>query len=106
MAADANDGKATGAQRRAYWQTHVERWRRSGQSVPAYGRSHGLKPGNLYRWSAKLAKDSATRPAFIPVRLPAVSRTAYAVEVTLPHGRTVRIAAGADPAWESRAENR
>ncbi len=41
------------AERRAYWQGHLQRWRASGQSKQAHCREHGLKPANLYRWCAK-----------------------------------------------------
>ena len=98
MVAEFDNGKMSHAERRAQWQAHVEAWRRSGESAAAYGRSHGLKPGSLYRWNAELAKAGPV-PRFIPLRLPAVSQPDYAVELNLADGRRLRIATGADPVW-------
>lgn len=41
-----------GKDQRGYWQDHIERWRRSGQSKQSYCREQGLNPASFYRWWA------------------------------------------------------
>jgi len=47
---------------------HVEALARSGQTVPAYAREHGLKPDTLYRWRRRFP-PSAQEPAAATPRL-------------------------------------
>ena len=74
----------------------------SGLSKQAYCRDNGLKPDQFYRWCGKL---SATRPSqlrFIPVHLPTIAQTPYAIELTLANGRILRFGNGTDTVWLSR----
>jgi hypothetical protein len=87
------------AERRAYWQAHVQRWRDSGQSKQAYCREHGLKPANRYRWCAKLDDGQRQGPQLVPVQLPMLGGNGYAMEPALGGGRVLRIGADADPHW-------
>jgi transposase len=92
------------------WREHLAAWRRSGQSVRAYCAAQGLSEPSFYSWrrvltqrerrsGARTAAGDRTASAtlapgspFVPVRL--VEDTAAAVEVVLPGGRVVRVAAG------------
>lgn len=85
------------AERHAYWQAQVEGWRDSGQSKQAYCRDHGLKPGNLYRWCAKLGDGPRQGPRFVSVQLPKLAGNGYAMELVLRGGRVLRIGPDADP---------
>lgn len=53
------------------WLRHVERWRESGQTVPAYCREHGLEVGAL-RYQIR----RAPAPTTTAIRLARVVRTA------------------------------
>ena len=81
--------------RRAYWQDHIERWRRSGQSKQSYCREEGLNPASFYRWWSKLNGGPRKTPAFIRIRL-AQSCSRYPVEIVLGNGVVVRLANEAD----------
>ena len=110
----------------ADWAALIDEWRRSGLSLPAFCRSHGLSRGTMQNWvykpSLKRAVDEARRRArpepadpdqadglspswppfaFVPVplaeALPASLPTRRAgVEVVLGSGRRVAIEAGFD----------
>ncbi len=85
--------------RRAYWQAHLEQWKRSGLSKQAYCREHGLKAASLYRWCAKLGDGEKAKPGFIPLRLSSVVANGFALKLTLGDGRVLRIGTAVDPVW-------
>lgn len=41
-----------------YWQNHVTAWEQSGQSLKAYGESHGLARSTWSRWCRRLRGSS------------------------------------------------
>ena len=88
--------------RRAYRQSQVQQWQRSGLSKQAYCREHGLKAASLYRWCARLRAGETTQPGFVPVRLPSIAANGYALELMLVNGGVLRIRADADPVWVSQ----
>ena len=100
--AETGEGKKTRAQARAYWQSHVDGWRGSGQNKQAYCRAHSLNPASFYRWCGKLEGGERAKPQFVPLRLPAVSPGGYVVELILATGQRLRVGDGVDPAWVSR----
>lgn len=81
--------------RRAYWQDHIEKWRRSGQSKQTYCRERGLNPASFYRWYGKLNGVPRKPPAFIPIQL-RQSSARYPVEIELGNGVVVRLSNEAD----------
>jgi hypothetical protein len=67
------------------WPAHVEALSRSGLSVSAYAREHGLKPDTLYRWRRRLRSPAE------PLRLVPLTIEAPApCEVVFPDGRILR----------------
>lgn len=89
MAAAQEGQKAVGAERRAYWQLHIEGWKRSGQSKQAYCREQGLNRGSFQRWCGRLLTEKPRQPRLIPVRLPATPAAGYALELALANGRVL-----------------
>ena len=85
--------------KRAFWQSHMEGWKGSGQSKQAYCREHGLNSASFYRWHGKLVDGESKGPRFVSVHLPVAPSNGYAVEITLGNGRLVRIGRDADPVW-------
>jgi len=93
---------------RAEWAERVERWERSGQSAEVFAARERISAKRLTWWRWSLRSSSATARAarapvqFLPVRVvePSVpvTRSAAPVEIVLPNGRVVRVAAGFDPA--------
>lgn len=90
---------------------HVEALARSGQTVPAYARAHGLKPDTLYRWRRRFPPSAPTpgataapEPAPTPAapapapRLVPVTFEAPAIwELTLRDGLSLRVPADTAP---------
>ena len=72
----------------------VEAWRRSGDTLAGFCRSHGLSSKRLARWAARLDDDKPVQ--FHPVRLTGVGAdTAHPMlEIELAGGATVRLPAG------------
>lgn len=64
MAKSEETRKSYRGQRRAYWQSHIEGWKRSGQSKLAYYREHGLNRGSFQRWCGRLLREKPTQPPF------------------------------------------
>jgi len=113
MARVTSEGRARATSprrsRRAYWRVQVAAHAKSGLTVAAFCRQHGLRTGTLTFWRWKFAQEggAAARPAaaFVPVRVartppalasaPAVS----ALEITLAPGRSVRVHGRVEPSW-------
>ncbi len=49
--------------RETFWRGHIERQRRSGQSVRGYCRQHGLQESAFYWWRREVARRTAAGPA-------------------------------------------
>jgi hypothetical protein len=83
---------------RADWCAEIARWERSGLSATAYAARHDISRSTLFWWSSHLRDTSVARaPAdtvsFVPVRVRPTAHAeapAFALEVTLRNGRTVR----------------
>ena len=49
-----------GAERRLYWQEHIERWRNSGMTQKDYCRQNGLKWSTFHYWKQRLREKSSS----------------------------------------------
>jgi len=94
-------------ERKRYWRELVERQRASGRSIGAFCRETGVSVASFYEWKRKLrrrtpsARPSVKRTAFAPVQiLPAQTASSMdldgRVEVVLPDGVVLRVAAGCE----------
>ena len=98
-----------GRSRRGYWRAQVAAHAKSGLSVAAFCRQHGLRKGTLSFWRWKFAQEArrAPRPtpAFVPVHVaptaPARDRgpAVGELEITLAPERRVRVSGRVEPAW-------
>jgi transposase len=85
------------------WQQRLERFRRSGLTVPAFCDREGISTASFYAWRRRL-QTAAPRPAsagdtprLVPVRIsPAASAP---VELLLPSGSVLRLSPDCDLAW-------
>ena len=82
----------------SFWRRHLKAQARSGLSVAAYCRRHGLREYGFYWWRRELAqRDAAVPAAFVPVRvaaeLPAVAEEQElgGIEIVLPGDRRLRV---------------
>ncbi|HZO37598.1 MAG TPA: hypothetical protein VFE97_00120 [Methylomirabilota bacterium] len=84
----------------------LEQWRRSGESIAAFARRHGITPGRLYWWKKRLPVDThpggrvAASSSLLTLVPASVVPTANAtmVAIRLRDGVAIEIA-GASPSW-------
>jgi hypothetical protein len=72
----------------------METWARSGLSARAFGAKHGFDPQRLYWWSRRSrarTEGSATPVTFAEMRIGAATAEESCFEITVQHGRTVRV---------------
>lgn len=85
--------------REQFWRQLIRDQRRSGSSIKAFCRSHGVSEPSFFAWRKKLAlSKSAERQAdFVAVRVAPepIVRSAN-IEIVLERGRTVRVVPGFD----------
>lgn len=72
---------------------HVDALARSGRTVPAYAREHGLKPDTLYRWRRRFPPSAQEPAAATPRLVPITVEVEPACEVVFPDGRRLRFPA-------------
>jgi len=94
--------------RKSYWRATDARivlraWRQSGQSQARFAQQYGLDPKRIGRWASRLAPAEPAQGAAAPLRfhpvhvvqpIGGVAESAWAVEIALESGRTVRVPAG------------
>jgi transposase-like protein len=81
---------------RQLWVERLQRFADSGATVVAFCRREGISSHAFYYWKHKLynhERPDAGRPRLLPVRL---LPSAAPVEVALPNGCVLRLAAGCD----------
>ena len=89
-------GRMVTAAEKAEW---VERFEQCGLSLRDFSRQYGLRVSSLCKWRQKYAAESggSIEPDFVEVELPAARAPAWSVELTLGHGKVLRLN-GAVPA--------
>jgi transposase-like protein len=94
--------------RRRYWRSEdarvaVEAWDRSGETLAAFGRRHGIKPQRIRRWADRLAEHdevptTAESVQFYPVRLVTMEERAHEsvrpIEIEFGDRCTLRVPPG------------
>lgn len=69
----------------------LDEWRRSGETLAAFSRRHGIAPPRLYWWKKKLGPVVATaRPALVPAAI--VSESVVQLTIRLPGELTIEVA--------------
>jgi len=93
-------GRRRDERKEQQWRRWFGEWRASGLSVRAFCARHGLAESLFHAWRRRLEQRAAQQPAFLPVHIVADQAPApgSALEVVLADGRSVRVAAGFDPA--------
>jgi transposase-like protein len=99
-----------------HWLRHLRRWQSSRLTVRQYCQDHDLSEASFYAWKRRLRQrgllvDATSAPAstgrdgtasqtplFLPVAVAAVKPTTAPIDLVLPDGLTVRVAAGFDAA--------
>ena len=84
------------------WQQRLQRFARSGLSVPAFCSREDISPAAFYAWRHRLRSEARPSPdappQFLPVHL-AEPPPSAPVELLLPSGCVLRLVPGCDPAW-------
>jgi len=76
----------------------VDAWRQGGQPVSVFAAGLGIDPRRVSRWASRLQPPQADTLRFVPVRVAddhADGRVS--IEITLGHGRQVRVPPGFAP---------
>lgn len=99
-----------------YWLQHICRWQRSRLTVCDYCDRYQLSQGSFYAWKRTLQQrgvltdavpvdglpprtdTGVNAPLFVPVVFSAADTTTARIDLVLPDGCTVRVAAGFDAA--------
>ena len=86
-------------EREQYWRDLIERQRRTGQSIAAFCRAHGVSQPSFFSWRKRL-RLHRRQPAspFVPVQIDLTSRLAHPapIEIVLRSGTCVRVSHGCD----------
>ena len=83
---------------RQLWAERLDRFATADLSAAAFCAAEGVSPNSFFYWKRQLAAPAAAPdapPLFLPVRV----TPSAPVEVVLPNGAVVRIAAGCDLAF-------
>lgn len=85
--------------REQFWRQLIRDQRRSGSSIKAFCRSHGVSEPSFFAWRKKLAlsKRAERQADFVAVRVAPepIVRSAN-IEIVLERGRTIRVVPGFD----------
>jgi transposase len=87
---------------RQRWQQRLQRFHRSGLSVPDFCEREGISTGSFYTWRRRLQADpapaAADAPRLVPVRL-VTPPASVPVELLLPSGLVLRLSPDTDIDW-------
>lgn len=90
---------ATPRQREPFWRDLIGRQQRSGLSIAAFCRDHGISQPSFFSWRKRLRLRSDTSPSpFVPVQIDLSSPLAHPapIEIVLRSGACVRVSHGCD----------
>lgn len=85
--------------REQFWRDLIARQPRSGQSVAAFCRAHGVSQPSFFAWRKRLRLHSDAPPSpFVPVQIDLSSPLAHPapIEIALRSGTCVRVRPGCD----------
>ena len=109
MSTRRNDPGKGSALQKGYWRAADARevldlWRRSGENLSVFARTHGLCRNRLVRWRDRLAEE-AMAPRFHPVRvvgpvdcISTTEKNRGGIEIVISGGRRVAVRSGFDAA--------
>jgi transposase-like protein len=95
----ANRAAAPRHEPEQFWRELIDRQRRSGQSIAAFCRTHGISQPSFFSWRKRLRLYSDAPPSpFVPVQIDLASPLAHAapIEIVLRSGACVRVSHGCD----------
>jgi transposase len=102
MPSAARTGRRPDPATRQLWHQRLERFRRSGLTVPTFCDREGVSTASFYAWRRRLQHDLAPpapdTPRLVPVRLVTPPASAP-VELLLPSGLVLRLSPDCDLAW-------
>jgi transposase-like protein len=83
--------------REQFWRDLISRHQRSGQSVAAFCREHGVSQPSFFSWRKRLRLHNAPSP-FVPIQIDLSAPLAQPapIEIVLRSGACVRVSRGCD----------
>lgn len=85
--------------REPFWRDLITRQRRSGQSIAAFCRDHGVSQPSFFAWRRRLRlQQDEPAATFVPVQvdLPPLLTHVPPIEIVLGSGTSVRVSDGCD----------
>ncbi len=95
----ANTATPRRRQREPFWRDLITRQPRSGQSIAAFCRAHGVSQPSFFAWRRRLRLHrDGPASTFVPVQidLPPLLTHAPPIEIVLRSGTCVRVSDGCD----------
>jgi Transposase len=84
-----NSGKAS--ERREVWKERIARQEKSGESVRAFCKEHGLQEHSFYGWRKRLQPKQPVTFALVETIQAKAATGMTVIELVLPHGDRLRI---------------
>ena len=81
------------AQKRAYYEEHIEAWRHSGLSQLKYCEQANIAYGSFKNWSGKLKQNEPEKTSFIEAKLSEAQDFGAILQISLPNGVRLGISA-------------
>jgi transposase-like protein len=102
-----SNGKPRDSQKERFWRQTIGRWQKSGLTIRAFCRQHGLVESNFHAWRRTIANRDSVPFAAVRVLADESCRLTgqvanSALELILPNRRVLRIGAGFDAATLQR----
>ncbi len=60
------DALSPSTQDASFWLSHLEAWQKTGRSMAAYARAHGLSSGSFYSWKKRLRLEGRWKDEVVP----------------------------------------
>jgi hypothetical protein len=98
----SSSGRPADAGKERFWRRMIRQWQKSGLSVRAFCRLHGLSEPSIYAWRRTLARRDADTFQFVPVEIVPDEPAAVGdndhgrLQLVLHGGRRLSIAPGFD----------
>lgn len=95
----ANTATPRRRQREPFWRDLITRQRRSGQSIAAFCRAHGVSQPSFFAWRRRLRwHEDGSAATFVPVQIDLSAPFPHAapIEIVLRSGTCVRVSDGCD----------
>jgi hypothetical protein len=79
------------AQKRAYYEEHIQAWRHSGLSQEKYCEQANIAYGSFKSWPSKLKQNETVKTEFVEAKVPEPQDVGAILQISLPNGVRIGI---------------